>query len=143
MNKHTKLAIFVAPFLAVGGYILSDMYVENQAQELRIFNLKQEGNCNVIAKDCVLSAGDFKINVYDENGVTFINATYPLDKATLFLVDKNNQATSYPLAIKENAYYWGQNTPLSQSSDSKQKVRLIAQIKGGQYISEFYTSNQL
>ena len=141
MNKHTKLAIFVAPFLAVGGYILSDIYVEDQAQELRIFNLSPESTCNVLAKNCVLSSGDFKINVYDENGTTFINSTFPLDKATLFLVDEKEQSTSYPLAMKQNAYYWGRNTPLSQSNAEKQKIRLIAQVKGGQYISEFYTSS--
>ena len=139
MNKHTKLAILVAPFLAVGGYILSDLYLENQAQELRLFNLKPESSCNILAQQCVLTSGDFQINVYDENGTTYINSTYPLDKATLFLVDKDNQSTSYPLAMKDNAYYWGRQTPLNQSTKAKQKIRLIAQVKGGQYISEFYS----
>ncbi|RLV59303.1 hypothetical protein D5018_12875 [Parashewanella curva] len=142
MNKHTKLAIAIAPLLAVGGYILSDMYIEDQAQQDRIFTLTPESKCDVLAKDCVLVSGDLKINVYDENGVTFINSTYPLDRSTLFLVDENNNATSYPLYMKDSPYYWSSNTPLKTQIDkvgSRKKLRLIAQIKGGKYISEFYT----
>ncbi|WP_133408472.1 hypothetical protein [Parashewanella tropica] len=142
MNKHTKLAIAIAPLLAVGGYILSDMYIEDQAQQERIFTLTPESNCDVLAKGCVLVSGDFKVNVYDENGVTFINSTYPLDRSTLFLVDENNNATSYPLYMKDSPYYWSSNTPLRTQMNKvgdKHKLRLIAQIKGGKYISEFYT----
>ena len=145
MNKHTKLAIFVAPILTIAGYILSDSYLESQSDERRIFTLTLETHCDVLAKDCVLVSGDFKINVYDEAGTTFINSTFPLDKATLFLVDQHEQASSYPLAMEKSAYYWGIKTPLRDNiskKNAKQKVRLIAQIKGGQYISEFYTKPQ-
>lgn len=142
MNKHTKVAIIVAPILAIGGYIASDFYIEDQAHEQRIFTLSPEGSCDVLAQQCVLTSGDFKVNVYDENGTTYINSTYPIDEATLFLVDKEDQATSYQLQMKDSPYYWYRDTPLRASTSNTNdthKIRLIAQIKGGQYISEFYT----
>ncbi|MCL1079315.1 hypothetical protein D5R81_14635 [Parashewanella spongiae] len=144
MNRHTKVAILIAPILAIAGYILSDTYIENQAQEQRVFALNSESECDVLAKRCVLSAGELKINVYDEHGITFINSTFPLDKATLFLVDQHDQATSYPLAMEKSAYYWSRQTPLRNNLNDKnykQKIRLIAQIKGGQYIGEFNTNS--
>ncbi|MBM7073925.1 hypothetical protein JQC92_18115 [Shewanella sp. 202IG2-18] len=145
MNKHTKLAIFVAPILTIAGYIISDSYLESQAKEKRVFTLNPENQCDVLAKHCVLVSGEFKVNVYDEEGTTFINSTFPLDKATLFLVDRHEQATMYPLAMEKSAYYWGIDTPLRKNlstENAKQKIRLIAQIKGGQYISEFYSARR-
>ena len=38
MNRHTKIAIFVAPFLMLGGYILRQiMYLEHQAASKTVY----------------------------------------------------------------------------------------------------------
>ncbi len=140
MNKHTKMALFVAPFLLVGGYIASDYYVEYKAQQKRVFQLIPQGHCDVINQKCVLKSGDFKVNVFDEQGDTHINSTFPIDSAVFFIV--NEQTQGYPLVMKDNPYYWHQKTPLRAAvaeKGQKQKLRVIVKIKGGQYISEFYT----
>jgi hypothetical protein len=142
MNKHSKLALLVAPFLILGGYIASDFYLESQAEKQRVFQLTPSGNCDVINKRCVLKSGEFEVNVYDESGVTTVNSTFPLDTATLFLVSENNEVTPYPLGMIDSAYYWQSNTNLRQLTSTKGSqytLRLIANIKGGQYISEFTT----
>ncbi|RHW76400.1 hypothetical protein [Colwellia sp. RSH04] len=142
MNRHTKLAFMVAPFLAIFGYIGADYYEENQAQETKLIQLVPEGHCDVINQNCVLSSGEFKVNVSDEAGITEINSTFPLDSATLFLVDKNDKMTPYPLGMQKSPYYWQSPTNLRSlvvNRGDSYKLRLIAKIKGGQYISEFYT----
>lgn len=144
MNKHTKIAIFAAPFLLLGGYIASDMYLENKAQQQRVFQLSPEGHCDVINNNCVLTSGEFKVNVYDDAGDTHVNSTFPIDKAVFFIVDED--VTAYPMNMKDNPYYWHQKTPLNQMAGQKgqkQKLRVIVSIKGGQYISEFYTSTNM
>ncbi len=142
MNKHTRLAFMVAPFLAVFGFIGADYYEEAQANDNKIIQLSPEGHCDIINQSCVLISGDFKVNISDNAGVTEVNSTFPLDSATLFLVDKSDQVTPYPLGMQKSPYYWRSNTELrnliSHKGDSH-KLRLIAKIKGGQYISEFYT----
>ena len=142
MNKHLKIAFMVAPILAIVGFGAADYYEESEAHKEKIVQLIPEGDCDVTNKNCVLISGEFKINVSDAAGVTEVNSTFPLDSATLFLVDKNNKMTPYPLGMKESPYYWRSNTPLSNllanKGDSYQ-LRLIAKIKGGQYIGEFYT----
>jgi len=141
MNKHLKIAFIVAPILTIIGFGAADYYEEHEAAQSKIIQLVPEGLCDVVSKNCVLVSGDFKINVSDEAGVTEINATFPLDSATLFLVDKANNMTPYPLGMK-NPYYWLSNTPLTDllmNDGDNYKLRLIAKIKGGQYISEFHT----
>lgn len=140
MNKHTKLALFVAPILIVIGYIGSDFYMEHKASESKVYNLENKGHCDVLAQTCILTSGEFEINVFDKEGITTINSTFPLDTVTLFLVDSNNNATAYPLGMSDSAYYWRSPTPLRQNIGNRgqqQTLRLIAKIKGGSYISEF------
>jgi hypothetical protein len=142
MNKHMKLAFMVAPILAVIGFIGADYYEEAEASSTKIIQLSPEGHCDILNKSCVLVSGEFKINVSDEAGVTEVNSTFPLDSATLFLVDKSDKMTPYPLGMKKSPYYWRNNTPLSKliaNQGDSYKLRLIAKIKGGQYIGEFYT----
>jgi len=141
MNKHLKVAFMVAPILAIIGFGAADYYEENEAALEKIIILSPEGNCDIANKNCVLVSGDFKINVSDAAGVTEVNSTFPLDSATLFLVDSNDKMTPYPLGMKD-PYYWLSNTPLSEllaNQGDSYKLRLIANIKGGQYISEFHT----
>ncbi len=140
MNRHTKVAIFIAPFLLIGGYIGSDYYLEYKAYQEKVFELVPEGHCDVMNQKCVLKSGEFKVNIYDEDGDTYVNSTFPIDKAVLFIVDK--QPVGFDLSMKGSPYYWSENTPLREmigQKGQKQKLRVIVNIKGGQYISEFYT----
>ncbi|GAA5135062.1 hypothetical protein [Thalassotalea piscium] len=142
MNRHTKTALFVAPILILGGYILSDMYLENKAHENKVIQIQQEGHCDVINQRCILKAEEFEVNVTHENGITTVNSTYPLDTATFFIVDQSDKAQYYRLGMKDSPYYWKRETPLGKlvaNKGDKYKLRLIAEIKGGKYIAEFYT----
>ncbi|WP_341206548.1 hypothetical protein [uncultured Psychrosphaera sp.] len=142
MNKHTKVALFVAPVLIVLGYILSDIYVETKAYEDKVVQLLPIDNCDIINKSCVLEADDLQVSIYDENGTTYINSTFQLTKATLFLVDENGMATGVKLQMHDNPFYWKHETQLRQfiaNKGQQYKLRLIAEIKGGKYISEFYS----
>lgn len=150
MHKHKKLALLLAPILIILGFIAADYYKEHQAAEKKVFQLTLKDNCDVINNKCILSAGELKISISHRKGITEINSTYPLDQATLFLInnnisdmnDKGNQPATYPLAMQKSAYYWQSKTPLSallQQNNGQYTLRLIAKIKGGWYIAEFVT----
>ncbi|MCP3675568.1 MAG: hypothetical protein GY829_14020, partial [Gammaproteobacteria bacterium] len=94
MNRHTKVAIFVAPILIVLGYIGSDFYMDQKASEKKVFSLSLDGTCDVLAEKCILKSGEFEVNVFDKDGITTVNTTFPLDSATLFLVDTTNNSTT-------------------------------------------------
>ena len=142
MNKHTKMALFVAPILILGGYILSDIYMESQALKDKVITLQPQGFCDVINKSCILEAGELKLNIYSEDSYTVVNANFALDRATFFIVDEQNNSTEYKMAMADNPFYWKRTTPLAslmpKVGDST-TLRIIAEIKGGKYISEFVT----
>jgi len=143
MNKHTKVAILVAPILAVIGYIASDYYVEYNAKKAKFYQLVNDGPCDILGHKCVLTSGNFKLNIFDKKGITTVNSTFPLDNATLFLVDNHDQGKAYPLAMNDSPYYWQSKTPLRKvliTTNKTQKIRLVASIKGGKYLAEFYTN---
>jgi len=145
VNKHSKIAIFIAPFLAIIGFAVTDMYEEHQAAEKRIFTMKVQNQCDIKAKNCILESDQFLLSISHQQGQTLVNSTYPLDTATLFIVDANNNAASYPLGMTDSPYYWRAETtlgPLIDNPGSDQKLRIIANIKGGSYISEFTSTTQ-
>ena len=145
MNKHTRTAIMMAPILAVIGYIATDYYEEAQAKKEKVIQLTPFENCDVINQQCILKAGNFEVNVFDKNNFTTVNSTFPLDSATIFLVDKNEKPTAYPLSMIQSRYYWHTETKLRElvgNSGQSYKLRLIANIKGGKYISEFATKTK-
>ncbi len=140
MNKHTKLALYVAPVLIILGYVGSDFYIEKEADKLKIYELSLDGPCDILSQTCILKSNEFKINIFDKEGITTINATFPLDSATLFLVDEKNDSTAYPLGMSDSPYYWRRATPLRENIHdigSSQTLRLIVNIKGGKYYAEF------
>lgn len=140
MNRHTKLAMFIAPVLLLVGWVGGEIWSESQAMKKRVYTLKPEaGFCDVMAKKCILRSGDFKLSLYIENGNTTLNSTFPLDTATLFMVD-GDDISAYQMGMKDSPYYWYQQTDFVEKNaaqGSKQKLRIIATVKGGQYISEF------
>ena len=140
MNRHVKAALLLVPFLMIGGFILSDLYMEHQAFERRIFELKPLAGCDISQAKCVLTSGDLQVNIAVQNGVTTLNSSYPLDRATLFLVGTDGLAQEYRLGIKKSPYDWKRQTPLSQIMNNapRQLLRVIVEIKGGIYIAEFY-----
>jgi len=146
LSRHTKVAIFVAPILMILGFALSDIWVENKAMKKRFFEMEPEGGkCDILANECILRSGEFQISVYYENGLTTLNSTFPLDTATLFLVDNQDVSTTYRMGMKDSPYYWYQTTPIKDiagESGSEQKVRMVATVKGGQYIAEFLSVTQ-
>ncbi|MEH6442419.1 MAG: hypothetical protein V7784_00855 [Oceanospirillaceae bacterium] len=145
MNKHTKIAILVAPVLAVLGFAATDMFSEYQASESRIFAMALQDDCDIKAQKCVLESQEFLLSFSDNNGETIVNSTFPLDTATLFLVDEANKATSYPLGMTTSPYYWRAATNLGEligKTGSTQKLRVVANIKGGSYISEFTSTTR-
>jgi hypothetical protein len=142
MNKHTRTAFMVAPILAVIGYIAADYYAEDQAEKQKVVQLVPFEDCDVINQQCILKAGDFEVNVFDKNNLTTVNSTFPLDSATIFLVDKNNHPTAYPLGMIQSPYYWHTETNLREligNSGQGYTLRLVLNIEGGSYISEFYS----
>lgn len=141
MTKQMKLAIIIAPFLLLGGYLLAD-YSEQQKQQEVIYPLSIDGSCDIIHKRCLLNSGKLQINLYQNAALTTVNATFPIKTAVFFTVDNHDQATVYPLVMQQSPYYFASATKLPEllaNKGDKIKYRLIITADSGKYIGEFYS----
>lgn len=145
MNRQLKFSTILLPLLALAGFIASEIYLEQQANKSKIFQLKPIGQCDISNDRCLLQSGEFTINIANNVGMINLKANFPLDKATLFIVSQDKSVTTYPLAMQKNRYAWQHPqlmTKLITSSPFPVILRLIAEIKGGKYIVEFASFNQ-
>lgn len=141
LDKHTKVAIFIAPILLILGFAAADMWEEHKASEVRFYQMTPEdGQCNILTKECILAVDNLRISIYEEGGLTTANSTFALDTMTLFVVDENGMSETYRMGMKDSPHYWYQKTKLAEQlaqSGSEKTLRFVATIDGGQYIAEF------
>ncbi|QOL25110.1 hypothetical protein LP316_12480 [Thalassotalea sp. LPB0316] len=142
MNKHIKIAIFVAPFLLLGGYIATDMYLENDAKANKVFKLEQDGHCDVYNRKCILTTGEMQVSIEQHEQQTVVNTTYPIDEAILFVVNNEQDVDTHKMTMRQTPYYWQTQTTLPQKLAVKgdsAKLRIIVKYQGDQYIAQFYS----
>lgn len=143
MNRHTKLAIFLAPLLVVGGYIASDYYAEYQASKDKYYQLSVKEHCDILSGRCILQSGELLLSFSDESGVTKLNTTFPIDSVSLMLVNDDSSQRLYEMEMAESPYYWQVATDLRTSISQPgqyRKLRVVAKIKGGHYLAEFIST---
>ena len=143
MNNDKKLAFFLAPFLLLGGYVVSDLYIESRANEPKMFVLSGVGQCDIFDGDCILQSGDMKINITDENGVTKANTSYPVNTVAISLVYHSGKEIIYGLEKSTDqqysAQYWARETDIRTAliqSRTASKLRVVVERKGSTYLTE-------
>ncbi len=140
MNRHVKLAIIIAPFLAIGGYIASDYYMANKPQEEQLLKLNLGGSCDMVQIPCTLTAEGLSMQMSDENGNTRVRSSYPMDRISVSFVDSEGQETVHHLAPSEDRKLWQTPTNFSQLravSDRSITVRISAAAEIYTYLHEF------
>lgn len=136
MNKHTKFAIFLAPFLLIGGYVLADFFVSSK--DTKVYELSLQDKCLISGlkeeQACYLSVGDFALNMFVEENELVINTNYALTDVVLFTAEQPRQP--YLFEQKNNAFYW-KNNELYKVIDEVEKLRIIITENNRKYIGEF------
>lgn len=87
-SSHTKIAIIVAPLLAIGGYILADHYASKKEAELssQVKPLTLQSGCRLLGGVCELLHREIAINISAESGPTttvYLRASTAIDGALL------------------------------------------------------------
>ncbi len=140
MNRDKKLAIILAPFLLVGGYVISDLYVESRENATRLYPLQHSGECRMFSADCILESGDMQVNITDRDGVTQGNTSFPVDSVAISLVYNDGQEVIYGLEQAANPQYWSRQTEIRKAltvDKTAAQLRLVVTRKGSTYFSEF------
>lgn len=135
MNKHTKTALIIAPFLAIGGYIAAGYYADIQINKERILALSYEGECQIKQSNCMLSNGQLQVRLSQTAVSIDLATTHPIDYAVISLVDNDNKEKLYRLKQTTNRLNWRLAvSPLEMRS--AEKLRLLLTISKTSYLAE-------
>lgn len=141
MSRDKKLAIILAPFLLVAGWVLSDIYVETKANDPRFYEFTLDTNCALFASGCILESGDMKIKITDDAGLTRANTSYPVDTVAISLLYDSGKEIIYELKQQAaNPQYWERATDIRKAmvEDKSAKIlRIAVKNKGNTYLSQF------
>ena len=139
LSNHSKLAILLAPFLVVGGYIASDYYVASKVNEQRIFKLSTPPQCDIFKLGCILTSGNMQVSITDNLGITKANTSFPVDSVVISLVYNKGNETLYRLDKAQNAQYWERQTDIKKAVTDglAHTLRVLIKDKGNIYINEF------
>ena len=143
MNKHTKLAIIIAPFLAIGSYVATGYYADakmkKQFSQERYLQLSIEGKCQIKSGNCKMKNGDFLLNLKQTPNGIHLATTHPITHAVISLVTDKNQEKLYKLKQNTDALNWQMDVDLKQLQDAR-TLRLMLMINKVSYLGEVQTT---
>ena len=142
MNRHTKLALVIAPFLAIGGYGATDYYMRNKTHDEQLLKLNLDGNCNLTSQPCILTADQISIELHHSGKDTLLTTTFPLDLVTVSFTDADGTESIHHMIPDEFRLQWHASTDfaeLQRNSGGPVTVRLGAIYNNLKYLHEFRT----
>ncbi|MBF0219616.1 MAG: hypothetical protein HQL49_08830 [Gammaproteobacteria bacterium] len=143
MNRHSKTAIVIAPFLIVGGYIAADYYDNAQKAQQNIFPLEAKESCHLQQSACYLRHEKLSITLNYQQQLQ-ISSNYPLDELAMSLIDAAGTEVRVKMYPSLNRQQWSSTHPTKEAETRRDNplpplpewVRIAAIINGGYYLSE-------
>ncbi|MDO6461978.1 hypothetical protein Q4485_14805 [Granulosicoccaceae sp. 1_MG-2023] len=140
MNKHTKLAIILAPFLAIGGYIASDIFLTKKQESTgQYLTLNQKTPCDLVNTPCDFEADRLSLTLRHENGKTILESTFPLTRAVVAWTSEDGEETRRQLIPDEKQRVWSADSDFAAALDAEPglTIRLATIITNLHYLHEF------
>ena len=130
MNRHLKLAVILAPFLAIGGYIAADYYSTNAQQKQLLLPLTGQDECHLINARCLLTNGDLQVNLSVSDSMLSLMSSHSLDQVIVSVNSKE------PIALVQgkNTLRWHSAEKINARGGNK--LRVFIRIKKAHYIAE-------
>ncbi len=139
MNRHLKIAFFMAPVLALGAYAITGYFMPRQAASTAGNQLALLGQCEPLENACLFQAGDLEIKLISNEKqqqqqlAAFSNEA--ISDFSLALGDADG-FVQFPMMKTENNKYW-QIKLTSQDRITKYKqIRLAFKHEGLPYFAE-------
>jgi len=145
MNKHTTIAILMAPFLALGGYILADIYSKNNEETDTDKKLVITNECRPVDNQCEILGVGMEMRLRFESvpsyqrllPIELISET-SLDDVALSLVIAGNELAPVKMQDTGGKKRWTiEVLPDSTPSASNIRVRLAVSYKAALHLADF------
>ena len=143
MNRQTKLAIVIAPFLAIGGYIATGYFLKGEEQDdEQLLKLQLNEACNLSTVPCKLSAEGLSLELSDNNGTTRLVSSYPLERVMISFLDQAGTESLHQLKPDRQHLSWEATTDfprIQSATPGPVTVRISAGLYNLIYLHEFQT----
>ena len=143
MNRHTKIAIVIAPFLAIGGYILADFYHAYESKPTDKV-LIATGDCKPLQNQCEIQGIGLKFTVqfnaepapYTQLPITLVSAT-DLNDVVISLLTSGVEAPPTKMSQLNDAKNWQTELLLDNILDFDDvSMRIAVSYKGELHLAE-------
>lgn len=140
MNRHKKIAIIVAPFLAIGGYVATDYYAQYKRSAQQLYKLSVTNNCDLANNRCELTGGGLTLRLSATNGKTKMVSSHPLDMVTISVLNAGSGESVYRMETESDHKHWIVVRDISNDkagSSLPLTMRISAAVEDAYFISEF------
>lgn len=141
MNKHKRTAIIIAPFLAIGGFILADYFQQPPDKPAVFFTM--QGNCD-LKQPCQLDTNDLQIHLsysgqmqVNQNILIKIQTSVAVENILLALSDENKNYPPSKLTSSNDQTQWQQQYFISPTLDIQNLVlQMVVTYNGVPHFAE-------
>jgi hypothetical protein len=140
-NPHLKLAIVIAPLLAIGGWGLAEMYWSHTHPDAAA-RLAPRRACNMRVKACRLKAGDLQLFIrgeFNERGLRAvrIDSSMPLDTVLISIAPLHAERDRPVRLRSTDGRTWrARLAGAPPPGREARRLRLVATAGGKTYIGE-------
>lgn len=140
MSKHKILAILMAPFLAIGGYIAAGYFSETTPP---VRTLIIEDDCDLANNHCVLKTAGLQLELsadqalHTEHSVTItMKSSEKLNDVLVSLAAKKQQSSPFRLQKQDNNNWTGEVLIDEKTDRNKLMLRLVIDWQGQLYFAD-------
>jgi len=139
MNKHLKIAFFMAPVLALIAYGVTGYYQPKAKEMIGDYELRATSLCNPTQNTCLLISGKFELKLVSsiKKGKTqlAVISNEPVSVLSLAM-GINDEYTQFKMMKSDDLKYWQVFLNEDQILNDFKKVRLAAHAKKANYFIE-------
>ncbi len=147
MSKHKTVAIFMAPFLVLGGWILADIYSNNSNNDLtKDKKLIVTNNCKPLENKCEILGIGLKLNLSFKAPpsyqrllpITLVSEQNSLDDVSMSLLIGGKEMPPMKMKqIGDKKNWQADLMPFATVNKDNLKIRLAVSYKAALHFAEF------
>ncbi len=140
MNKHLKLAFFIAPVLALVSYTITWYLTPKQQVKAGNYQLQQSGEWSPSSHTCLLNYAGFELRLIskqkkDKTQLAIVS-NQELDVFSFTLSEDNISFTQFKIMKADNKKYWQVILEQDQKLNNYEFIRLASQPEESKYFIE-------
>lgn len=140
MNKHIKIALIMAPILALIAYGITGYFQPTVKSKAGDYQLRLVNECRPKDNSCVMKSGNFEImlisSIKQGKQQLGIVANQPISYLSVALAQENNEFVQFKIMKSDDKKYWQLALEYNQKLDGFLKFRLAGHSKDSDYFIE-------